>query len=447
MKRKAAWALAGLMAATGVFGWGNAALAEDNTGEMNGDYEIRELEDAELTMYQYSVENHDNYQKLIDKYNEIHPNVKINLESVGGGADWRGSLKAKIAGGEEPTLILLEGPSDFADFSSLLSDLGDEPWVEHMFENSRSEVTMDGKIIACPAQIVDYGLLYNKRIFEAAGIDVSTLTSYDAIDAAFADLKEKIDNGELSEQFPLLEAVCELPAKETWVLVTHGSNIALGNEFASANEAYNADSVEFKYADAFKDYLDLMIKYTTNAENPAALNAVDYATALGAGLAIERVAVIQMGQWIIPELEAVDPELAKEVGLLPMPLKGVREDTVCYGGASYFIVNKNSDENQVAAAKDFLNYMIMSDDGKDMCVNVMNYNLPFDNLDGYPVQNVIAADGNRYAEEGRITPIVSGGFPSGWQDTFGPGVQSYIAGTQTWEETIEQAKAAWADLR
>lgn len=447
MKRKAAFAMAGIMAVTGVFGWGSMALAEEASGKMNGDYEIRELEDAELTMYQYSVENHDNYQKLIDKYNEIHPNVKINLESVGGGTDWRASLKAKIAGGEEPTLILLEGPSDFADFSSLLSDLGDEPWVEHMFESSKGEVTMDGKVIACPAQIVDYGLLYNKRIFDAAGIDVSALTSYDAIDTAFSDLKGKIENGELSEQFPLLEAVCELPAKETWVLATHGANIALGNEFASANEAYDADTVEFKYADAFKDYLDLMIKYTTNADDPAALNAVDYATALGGGLAIERVAVIQMGQWIIPELEAVDPELAKEVGLLPMPLKGVREDTICYGGASYFIVNQNSDENQVMAAKDFLNFMIMSDDGKDMCVNVMNYNLPFDNLENYPVQNVISADGNQYAEEDRITPIVCGGFPSGWQDAFGAELQSYIAGTQTWEETIEKAKTEWADLR
>lgn len=447
MKRKAALVMAGLMTLVSVFGWGGAALAEESSDGMNGDYEIRELEDAKLTMYQYSVENHDNYQKLIDKYNEIHPNVEINLESVGGGTDWRASLKAKIAGGEEPTLILLEGPSDFADFSSLLSDLSDQPWVEHMFESSKGEVMMDEKVIACPAQIVDFGLLYNKRIFEAAGIDVAALKSYDAIDGAFADLKAKIESGELSGQFPLLEAVCELPAKETWVLATHGANIALGNEFASANEAYDSDVVEFKYADAFKQYLDLMIKYTANAENPAALNAVDYATALGGGFAIERVAVIQMGQWIIPELEAVDTDLAKEVGLLPMPLKDVREDTICYGGASYFIVNKNSDEAQVKAAKDFLNFMIMSDDGKDMCVNVMNYNLPFDNLEDYPVQNVISADGNQYAAEDRITPIVSGGFPSGWQDAFGAEIQSYIAGTQTWEETVEKAKTAWADLR
>ncbi len=447
MKKKTALVMAGLMAVTSVFGLGSAAFAEESSGDMQGDYEVVELADAKLTMYQFSVENHDNYQSLIDKYNEIHPNIEINLESVGGGSDWRASLKAKIAGGEEPTLILVEGPSDFADFSSLLTDLSDQPWVEHMYDSSREEVTLDGKVIACPSAIVDYGLLYNKRIFEAAGIDASTLTTYEAIDSAFADLKTKIESGELSEQFPLLEAVCELPAKETWVLVNHGANIALGNEFASANEAYNAETIEFKYADGFKDYLDLMIKYTTNADNPAALNAVDYATALGGGFAIERVAVLQMGQWIIPEVEAIDPELAKEIGVLPMPLKGVKEDTICYGGASYFIVNQNSAEEQQAAAKDFLNFMIMSDEGKDCSINVMNNNVPFDNMADYPVQNVISAEGNAYAAEGKTTPLVFGGYPSGWMDAFGAELQSYIAGTQTWEETIENAKTAWADLR
>lgn len=442
VKRTLAMMMAGLMAVGGTTVW-----AESGGGEVGGTYEVKELEDASFTFYQFSVENHDNYQKMIDKYNESHPNIKINLESAGGGADWRASLKAKIAGGEEPALIMVEGPSDFSDFGSLLTDLSDEPWVDSMYDSSKEEVTIDGKIVACPTAIVDYGLVYNKRIFEAAGIDASALTSYEAIDSAFADLKEKIDNGELAEEFPLLEAVCELPAKETWVLVNHGANIALGNEFASANEAYAAQELEFKYADAFKDYLDLMIKYTTNAENPAALNAVDYATALGGGLAIERVAVIQMGQWIIPELEAVDEELSKEVGVLPMPLKGVKEDGICYGGASYLIVNQHCTEAEQAAAKDFLNFMFTSDVGKDTQINVMNNNLPFKNMEDYPVQNVIAAEGNEYAAEGKTTPLVFGGYPSGWMDAFGAEVQSYIAGTKTWEEVVESGKAAWAELR
>lgn len=441
-----AGSLAGCGGSTESAGNGDSEIKSADEQEL-GDYEMQELEDTEFTFYQFSVENHDNYQKLIDSYNQIHPNVKINLESVGGGSDWRASLKAKIAGGEEPTIILMEGPADFEDFSDYLTDLSDQPWVEHLYESVVPDVTVDGKIVAAPSSIVNYGLVYNKKIFEAAGIDASALTTYEAIDAAFADLEKQIENGELSDEFPMLEAVCELPAKEAWVLGNHASNIALGQEFSSGIEAYEAPEIAFEYADAFKDYIDLQVKYSKYADDPSALNAVDYATALGGGFAIERVAVIQMGQWVVPEIQEIAPELLENIGILPMPLKGVVEDTTCYGTASYLTVNKHSDEAQQAAAKDFLNYMIMSEAGKDVEINVMNGNMPFDNYGDYPVQNPISAAGNEYAEEGKTTPLVFGGYPSGWSDALGADIQSYLAGSMTWDQVIDNAKANWQEMR
>lgn len=444
MKKRIAAVLTGAMIVGSLSAAETTVFASD---ESLGDYEVQELEDTKFTLFQFSVENHDNIQTIIDAYNEVHPNVEINLQSEGGGSDWRTSLKAKIAGGEEPTIIALEGPSDFEDFSEYLSDLSDEPWVEHIYENVLPDVTIDGKVIAAPSAIVNYGLLYNKKIFEAAGIDASTLTSYDAIDEAFATLQTKIQEGELLDEFPMLEAVCELPAKETWVTGNHGSNIALGQEFASAIEAYNADEIEFKYAEGFKDYIDLQVKYSNYADNPSALNAVDYATVLGGGFAIERIAVLQMGQWVIPEIEAISPELLDSIGVLPMPLKGGAEDTTCYGTASYYIVNDHADDAQKAAAKDFLNYMFMSDEGKDIGINIMNNNMPFDNYEDYPTQNPVSVEGNEDAAEGKITPLVFSGYPNGWSDKLGADIQSYLDGSLSWDEVVENAKSNWKELR
>ena len=64
-----------------------------------------------------------------------------------------------------------------------------------------------------------------------------------------------------------------------------------GQEFANCTEAFNAENIEFKYSQNLKELIDLQVKYTTNAENPAALKAVDYSMQAGGGLAIERVAV------------------------------------------------------------------------------------------------------------------------------------------------------------
>ncbi|MCE5188747.1 MAG: ABC transporter substrate-binding protein [Eubacteriales bacterium] len=423
------------------------AAATADESKNSGDYVYQDLQDAELTFYQYSVENAEIIQSAIDQYETIHPNVKINLESVGGGTDWRTSLKAKISSGDEPTLIALEGVSDFDTFSDMLEDVSDQPWVSHVYDSVLKECTIDSKVVALPACIVCYGLLYNKGIFTACGIDGETLRTYDAIDAAFATVQEAIDSGKLKDQYPDLETVVSLPAAEKWVLVLHGANAALGLEFSNGFDAYNAKTLDFTTAGAFKDYIDLMVKYSADADNPSALNAVDYDSAMGGSFCIQKTAAIQMGQWVQPIVAGVDETMLDQIGVLPIPLKGVDEDNVCYGVGEYFVVNRHSTDAQKAAAKDFLNWFYLSNEGKSVQSNDLGFNVPMDCYGDYPVDNVVSQACNAYAQSGNITPLVFGGYPDGWQDSFGAGIQSYIAGEKDWDTVIQEAKDSWAQLR
>ena len=84
-------------------------------------------------------------------------------------------------------------------------------------------------------------------------------------------------------KFPALEAVLEFPVKEKWVTGLHTGNIALGQEFDSNKQAYESKTLDFKYASQLKDLIDLQVKYTKHANNPAALNAVDYSMSVGGG--------------------------------------------------------------------------------------------------------------------------------------------------------------------
>ena len=68
----------------------------------------------------------------------------------------------------------------------------------------------------------------------------------------------------------------------------------------------------FKYADALKDYIDLMVKYSPDADKPEALVGVDYDSAMGGSFCIGKTAVIQMGQWVAPVIDEIDPELREK---------------------------------------------------------------------------------------------------------------------------------------
>lgn len=403
-------------------------------------------EKAKVDIFQNKSEFASQLEAAAAVYMESHPDVTINVESVQG-ADYSTSLNAKLLQEDGPEIFGAELTDMAGSFKDLLEDLSDEPWVEAMSDEIKASCSVDGKILALPVSVEGYGLVYNKEIFEAAGIDASTLTSYDAIDEAFAKLQEMIDNGELMEQFPVLEAVEEYAAKESWLPGYHTVNVALAAELGDAQSALAAQEIELTYADGLKDLFDLLTKYTAYRDNISLINAVDYATQIGGGLAIERVAVVQQGNWIAPEMQNIAPDVAEKLDILPIPLKGATEDSIAVGVSVTWGINANSSDVDKAAAKDFLNWLFQSEEGKQIVVNEMGCLPAFNNYDGIEITEPLSAAVKRYMDEGKIMNWTMSGFPSGFEPASAAEFQAYLGGDMTWEECIEAVKNDWASLR
>ena len=423
--------VAGMM--TGCGSAGNGTDTQESVSNSSGDDQVvNEISDA--------------LQAAIDTYEEENPNVKINLETVGG-SDYASSLKAKMLGNDPVEIFTLGGPDDIASYQEYLEPLTDQDWVSHVTAGGVDNVTVDGEVYGLPLAIEGYGLIYNKKIFEAAGIDASTLTTYDAIDKAFADLQKQIDEGKLAEEFPVLEAVEEYAAKESWIVGLHTNNVALSQEFKSAANAFNSKTVEYTYSDQLKDLIDLETKYTSSKDNLSLLNSVDYSTQVGGGLAIERVAVVQQGNWISSEVSNVSEDVLDNLGILPVPLKGVVEDCIAVGVSNYWCVNSKSSDAEKKAAKDFLNWLYQSDEGKEIVVNDLGFIPAFDNYDNVSISDPLSAEVKRYVDAGKTIPWVFSGQPSGWDSKVAANIQNYLAGSMTWDEVIAQNISDWESMR
>lgn len=399
-----------------------------------------------IDVFQNKNEISDALQAAIDTYEEENPSVKINLETVGG-SDYASSLKAKMLGNDPVEIFTLGGPDDIASYQDYLEPLTDQEWVSHVTAGGVDNVSVDDEVYGLPLAIEGYGLIYNKKIFEAAGIDASTLTTYDAIDKAFADLQDQIDEGKLADEFPVLEAVEEYAAKESWIVGLHTNNVALSQEFKSATNAFNSKSVEYTYGDPLKDLIDLETKYTTSKDDLSLLNSVDYSTQVGGGLAIERVAVVQQGNWISSEVANVSEDVLDNLGILPIPLKGVVEDSIAVGVSNYWCVNSKSSDAEKKAAKDFLNWLYQSDEGKQIVVNDLGFIPAFDNYDDVTISDPLSAEVMRYVDAGKTIPWVFSGQPSGWDSKVAANIQNYLAGNMTWDEVIAQNIADWESMR
>ncbi|QUH27575.1 ABC transporter substrate-binding protein [Vallitalea guaymasensis] len=401
-------------------------------------------EKATVDIFQFKVEAKEALEAAADEYMKQNENITINIETVGGGDDYGAALKSRFASGKEPAIFNVGGLQDVYDWKDNLADLSQEPWVKAAFAGTLDSVTVDGKVYGLPFNQEGYGLIYNKAIFEKADIDPATITSFKALEEAVKKLDSMKDELEL-------KAVFAFPAKETWVTGLHLANIQFANEFKSVNEAYEAKTIEMPYADAWKKLLDLQADYAYQPDGTrGSLNSVDYSTQVEEMFSIGRVALIQQGNWAYGSIAGIDEELASNIGLLPLPLEGVNEDSIPVGIPNYWAVNSAKSEAEVAAAKDFLNWLYTSEEGKKRIINDFKFIPAFSGYESDELQpsDPLAKDILRYSNEGKTMPWVFMGYPTGWgMDVLGADIQGYLLGDLSWEDLLKDAKDKWAEGR
>ena len=431
---------------------GEATEGEATEGEATGDEaatdEVAGGEDVKVEILQYKIEIEEALEGAIEKYEALYPNVDIELETVGGTDSVDTLYKARAASGDMPDIFNCAGPVSCELYSDYLEDLTDQPWVEHANAGMLDLDTIDGKVYGMPVTTEGMGLIVNKAMFEAAGVDISTLDSYDKIDEAFATLQKAIDNGDLADTYPDLKNVTSVQGGATWVLGNHAINVALSPEFEEdVFKCAEAKEVEFKYKDAYQAYTELQLKYSDAKDDYSKALSVDYNVAVQEQLATGKVACIQQGNWIYGDVKNIDPELADNLAFIPAPVKGYKEDCIFSIVSNYWCVNKQSDDNVKEAAKHFLNWLYQTDEGKEIVVNEFGFTPVFDNYGDLQPSDNLTKSMVEFFQNGKGISMVFQGAPDGEDYTmnvFGAKVQGVLTGTSTWDKVFTESADEWA---
>lgn len=358
MKKVLATVLATTLACGILAGCGSPAPGTQDTA----DTAKKDGEGKVVRVFQLKVEINDALQALAKKYEE-ETGVKVEVTSVGGGADYGASLKAEFQKGTEPDIFMIQGAGDYGVWKHKIDDLTSEPWVKNAVNGTLDTVTFDNKVYGMPAATEGYGLMYNKEILDKAGIDPKTIDTFDKLKAAFETLDSK--KAELG-----IDNVVSYTTKETWVTGNHTFNIPLAaqedpTQFVKDYVAGTADIVNNQ---AFKDWMnlvELMCKYGGGKT----LDTIDYSNQVG-NFALEKTAFIQQGNWIASDLKNLDAKF--DMGFIPLSINNDTKvsGSIPVGVPMYWVVNKDSAVNKEAKA--FLDWMVTSDAGQESLVKDMN---------------------------------------------------------------------------
>lgn len=391
-----------------------------------------------VDIFQFKVEFKDQFEALAKEYEKEHEGVKINITTVGGGDDYGAALRSKFASGNEPAIFNVGGPQDVKDWQSKLTDLSDTNASTAALPGTLKSVTRDGKVLGLPFNQEGYGFIYNKSVFEKAGIDPKSLDSYAKFEEAVKTLDSKKE--ELG-----LKSVFAFAGKETWVTGLHLSNLFISPEFdEDINKTFEAKTLEFKHDKAMKKIVDLQNKYSVQPTI-----SLDYSQQVEELFSMGKVAMIKQGNWVYGSIADIDKEFANNnIGIIPVPVDGYKSDSIAVGIPMYWAVNNTKDEAVIKASKDFIDWMYTSETGKEYVLTKFKFIPAYDGYDTSKLSDPLSKEIYEYTSNGKTIGWVFMGYPSGWgMNNLGANLQKYLGGNASWEEVIDTAKKAWAEER
>lgn len=289
------------------------------------------------------------YQKRINAFNAAYKDKKIKAQAIfkarsAGASGYETELQNNKLEGTLADIITFDAPNTAAYASAgLLYDISNLISAE---EQSKffSLNKYNGKLYGLPIQESSAGFFYNKKIFRAAGIDVSAYTAENPW--TFAQFKEVCKA--LKERGGVTAAVdmrLDATKDETAPYLLYPFIYAAGGDFVS-DDGYTADGYynSSKTANGFQFIKDLISAgYTSYA-----IGATDFFTG--------KVGMYLSSGWTIPDLDNKYKESFNsrdDWGLLPYP-KDV-EAASATGSWSFAITNNHHADK--TAAVELLKWM------------------------------------------------------------------------------------------
>jgi raffinose/stachyose/melibiose transport system substrate-binding protein len=363
----------------------------------------------QLDVFQFKVEVVEQLDALVKDFEKEYPNIKVNMDTVGGGVNYPAALRTRVNSGEEPAVFNLGGQQELTDFFDFVEPLNDEAWVKQAFAGTLDSISRDGKVYGQPYGLEGYGMIYNKEILEKAGFSendlkkIKNLAEFQKVLAA-VDAKKK----ELG-----LEAVVSfsIGGSAWWTASIHAFNVpwALQKnpvEFinkARAGKVKLSTNKEFKN---FVNFLDTLFKYSF--KNLTTVEYNDQVTKFAQG----KTAFLHQGNWTIGMIQEVNKNL--KMAFLPHFLgKTGSYKSIPVGVPRYWCVNKKKSPEVVDAAKKFLNYIANTPRGHKFLVEEAKFIPAFKNVN-VDKADPLAKSILEYSAKGRTLPWLWFALPSGY---------------------------------
>lgn len=410
------------LAACGGNGGGDTAGGEDTGGSTDS-------KGVAITIFNSKIEVQEQFEAMAEEYSKAKG---VDVEVYYSNDTVAAHMATKYSANDPYTIAMVDAKDIYSLAEEHAIDLSGEEWVD----KTDYAISVNGKVVGFPVCIEARGLIYNADAIEKVTGKTFNPDEYKTLDA-FQGLLEELVAGGMATPTGVM--------KEDWSLGGHYlaevyEEQADVNSFVSSLYEGTADLANNEKWNSMMDTFDTLLKYNYAANSPIAAEREVSEQKLAEG----EIAFMFGGNWDWSMINAYD--YSENMGMMPLPQNtsdGSNEKLV--GGGSKYIFIDSSDSTSDAqreAAKDFLNWLVLEEDGNkfltEKCALVPAYsNINADSLD--PLSKSV----KNFADAGKLI----GNYDYLPDDHFsrcGASIQKYMAGQTDRAGLAAEIESYWS---
>ncbi|MBQ5376474.1 MAG: extracellular solute-binding protein [Lachnospiraceae bacterium] len=392
-------------------------------------------DEGEIYMFISSPEYADAINTLIEEYKNVAPNVTINYETTQN--DYPTMLKAKLNSGEVPDIFSSTSGKEIDTYLEYSYDLSNDPIMTTMdpaVASSMSSTENGGK--GCYGFAIKgnyFGIVYNKEMFETAGIAKFPETA--------SELKDACDKLTAAGFKPFTTGFAEWWVfKHTYQSFVNAAADGAGISTADLVTKFEKGEAKVSdYPELYDNYfafLDLAKEYGDAKPLETDLSAEEAAFANG-----EVAMVLGQGAWIESDVLSINPDI--KIGFAGYPTTEDAAETKVISGSDQAL-HVNKDSKNLQATLNFVNWWYTSDYGKSWFTDVAGVVPPI--VTDAPSEFEIIKQGAALSDAKGSGALAICYSTDSWHQTCGQILQSYIAGTISKDEACAQIEEQWAAI-
>lgn len=301
--------------------------------------------DVKLKFQIWDTYQQEGMEDMAKAYHEKHPNVTIEVQTINWDEYWT-KLEASANSNSLPDIFWMH-TNEFsryaeagllADMTDLYEDVEENHYGKHFEEGLVNNVTYEGKIYGVPKDFDTIALLYNKDIFDEAGVEYPDSTW------TWETLKENA--GKIYEKTGIYGFLAPLEDQAGYLPSIYQAGGYLINEDKTASGFNEKGTIK-----GLSEWISWQTDYKWGA-NQATLTENDYKEIFMSG----KAAMCYIGSWMISTYYNDYKDLNWDLAVLPKcddPVAGDGRATI-YNGLSYATP---AEGKNVEAAKEFIKFM------------------------------------------------------------------------------------------